>query len=686
MIFPSSLLLSLIPIVAGGACRGEGLPCETVYHTVTCSEQDSNVEQCAAALGTCETVCERISVAAYDSPCLCNEDFQGCDGDTCDYEISCVGTINCAAFENAVHCSVTRGCKWDPSAEQITNAAPSPTLPPAGRSEAIQQYLVDQGISTRAALEMTGSPQNYALLFMAVNDDLRLEPPQGGINTTAGYEFVVRYALSVLFYSTLGQRIWAFGLNFLEPTSVCDWHQVLVYLDNSTEFRGVSCDLSSGHPVALFLNQNNMGGSLPGELGFVTTLREIDLDFNNIGGTIPNSYQQMTNMVDFFAAGNRLEGPIPAWIGNITTLENINLSTNYMTGELPLSLGNLANLEGLALDNNLFSSNVEDVFDSSMVPGLRNLTQFYLENNQLTGTLGDHFLREMTKLEYLDISDNYIAASIPLQLFTLPALKVLDLHDNDFTSMPTFFQENSNLQLLAMQKNQLAGNPVPTSINELKGLHHLDLSQNFFTGDIPSSIGDMTNLTYLFLAQNDFEANSIPYWIEGLTNLQELSLKDTQRTGTIPDFLGGLKGMLLLDLDKNNLMGTIPVSLGDLENLSILLLNRNNLTSLIPDTFSSLSSLKLLYIDANDNVQGDLDVLFCANPTFVAKPVIVASCDICDDFPGCCALCCEGSTECNTAIHVPDLDPIWQLGYNRVFFTFGREDYLDKNRDPNERW
>jgi hypothetical protein len=101
----------------------------------------------------------------------------------------------------------------------------------------------------------------------------------------------------------------------------------------------------------------------------------------------------------------------------------------------------------------------------------------------------------------------------------------------------------------------------------------------------------MQNLTYLFLAQNQFSQNNVPYWIEGLKQLEELSLKSTQRTGPIPDFLGDLKQLILLDLDDNSLMGTIPTKLGLLENLHILLLNRNNLTSTIPTTFSNLKSL-----------------------------------------------------------------------------------------------
>jgi hypothetical protein len=89
---------------------------------------------------------------------------------------------------------------------------------------------------------------------------------------------------------------------------------------------------------------------------------------------------------------------------------------------------------------------------------------------------------------------------------------------------------------------------------------------------------------------------------------------------------------------------------------------------------------ELFYVEANNKIEGNLGELFCANPLYLTAPVIVGNCDICDATPDCCALCCAAGVECNTGIHVPDLDPMWQLGYDRVFFSFGREDFLDKNR------
>lgn len=59
------------------------------------------------------------------------------------------------------------------------------------------------------------------------------------------------------------------------------------------------------------------------------------------------------------------------------------------------------------------------------------------------------------------------------------------------------------------------------------------------------------------------------------------------------------------------------------------------------------------------------------------KPVIVAGCDLCEaEASDCCTSCCQPGEECNPEVFVPDMDPIWELGFQRVFFTFGRDDFF----------
>jgi hypothetical protein len=64
---------------------------------------------------------------------------------------------------------------------------------------------------------------------------------------------------------------------------------------------------------------------------------------------------------------------------------------------------------------------------------------------------------------------------------------------------------------------------------KFKNLGALSLSENYFSGPIPSSIGSLTQLTELYLQSNKFE-------------------------GLIPPSLGNLQ-LLVLNLGYNNLQG-----------------------------------------------------------------------------------------------------------------------------------
>ncbi|CAB9505032.1 serine threonine-protein kinase BRI1-like [Seminavis robusta] len=686
-LFLSALLLELPPTAAAtatGTCAGIATPCGDIYGSRLCSGDD----MCGTVYRTCQNVCERQGASGYNSPCACFEELQTCNGSDCDYEVSCFGAPDCSTLANPLDCFATRGCKWYPKGNTPPMSMPNPpstiidTDPElfSPRYMDVRTYLIEQGISSEEDLDTNGSPQMRALVFIAEEDSLELSVPTGGLDTVDGYQFMTRYVLVTLFYATTGQ-LWTFGLNFLSGASVCFWYSVLQYPDLSTELRGVFCDQETEEVRALFLNQNSLEGFLPSELGLLTSLIGMDFDSNMLRSTIPESFEGLTGLETFFASTNELSGEFPAWIGSWPNTTNINLAFNFLQGSLPSTMGDLHELVGLAIDNNFLSGGLDEIFDTSVNTGLRNLEQIYAENNQFTGILGENFLRAATNLQYLDVSDNEFTGEVSSHLFEFPELLVLDLHDNNFDSLPLQFPQNSALGLLALQKCDFKDQRVPSSISNLSGLLHLDLSQNQFTGVIPDEIGDMSSLTYLFLADNGFLPGPIPSWIGGL-DLEELSLKSNLRTGTIPSFLGGLSNLVLLDLDNNFLEGEIPESLGLLNDLQVLLLNRNNLISTIPNSLARLRELRVLYLEGNTELTGDIGPILCDNLWLESNvPIIVADCNLCDPHPGCCSLCCEPGVECNNGTFVPDMDPIWQLGYHRVHFAFNRDDFLDKDRN-----
>ena len=540
----------------------------------------------------------------------------------------------------------------------------------AEAEKALTNWLVDQQISALEDLtseNTTITPQNQAVALLAsqgwaftVTDASDGSDSDGAPDATTtattrtgqactpywscldpamtkespqGYEFMLRYIMLVLYYSTKGPR-WSYDLNFAkENNSICSWYFWLTYVDMSTEIRGVECNPETATIVALRLRkfssttfmglfvppmdcsvssdlcymlyifltvvaQNNLEGTLPAELGLLTTLKHLDINFNLLQGSLPETFQALTRLETLQLSGNSLNGTLPPWLDSLGALRKLHFDQNFLNGTLPETLANLEHLQDLALDSNRFTGTVDRIFDATGTNisffGLQKLETFYADNNWFTGSLGDHFLQKSLQLRHLDISDNLLSGVIPPHFFRYPALTVLDLHDNDFDTMPTEFPVNTNLTLLALQRCKFANQSIPSSISSLQALQYLDLSMNEYTGDIPSQIADLTSLTYMFLAENSFFPGPIPSWLERMSSLTELSLKTTQRTGTIPADLFGtqLADLVLLDLDNNRLTGSIPESFGKLWNLQYLLLNRNELTGALPESFVTLGNIR----------------------------------------------------------------------------------------------
>jgi Leucine-rich repeat (LRR) protein len=408
---------------------------------------------------------------------------------------------------------------------------------------------------------------------------------------------------------------------------------------------------------------NNLTGTLPPELGLLTRLRRLSLH-NNLGirGSIPDSFQNLRNLEIVTLQINKLTGSIPDWLGRWTGLQVLGLNTNRLTGLLPASLNQLTQLTNLALDNNRLSGEI------GVLQTLTNLKMLFLDNNQFRGQLGYDAFQNHRALVHLGLSDNDFVGTLPLYLFQVENLAVLDLHGNFFTGVLPEFATNDALQFLALHDNGISES-VPSSITNLHALTHLDLARNNLTQAMPEIFDSMTNLDSLFLSDNPFTAGPIP----DLANLKYLSIKATHRTGVIPTWIGKLDNLLSVDLGSNGLRARLPSEMGSLENLAYLLLNENFLTGSIPDTFTQLTKLKLILIE-NNTITGSTTSV-CALPaisTFVSDcmgPVAELECT-------CCKPCChDASPSCGDTDAVNQVNSIWEVGYGRNDKDFNGEIY-----------
>ena len=143
---------------------------------------------------------------------------------------------------------------------------------------------------------------------------------------------------------------------------------------------------------------------------------------------------------------------------------------------------------------------------------------------------------------------------------------------------------------MTLDHNDLAAGPIPAWLSGLTNLEQLVLSETNRTGLLPDWLGSLTNLRWLALGGNDLTAGPIPALSE-LSNLEALFLGSTNRTGSIPSWLRNLTNLRRLHLGDNRLTGPIPAALGGLVELRTLELQNNALTGEIPSALTNLSKL-----------------------------------------------------------------------------------------------
>ncbi|XLT05533.1 hypothetical protein HN51_044282 [Arachis hypogaea] len=92
------------------------------------------------------------------------------------------------------------------------------------------------------------------------------------------------------------------------------------------------------------LKSQNSSGTLPPQLARLPYLQEIDLTFNYLNGTIPKQWSSL-NLVNISLYGNRVTGSIPKELGNITTLKRFRLGDNQFSGSIPNFIQNWKSVE-----------------------------------------------------------------------------------------------------------------------------------------------------------------------------------------------------------------------------------------------------------------------------------------------------------------------------------------------------
>ncbi|XP_059070386.1 LRR receptor-like serine/threonine-protein kinase FLS2 [Cryptomeria japonica] len=404
-------------------------------------------------------------------------------------------------------------------------------------------------------------------------------------------------------------------LSGMIPSSICFLTR-LTYLDlsyNKLDGNIPSCmgNLSSLTHIDFYIN--HLSGSIPPSLGNISSLDYLGLAKNQLSRNIPISIGSLFLLTSLLLGENPLSGKIPNSLGNLTLLEFFDLEDTQLSGTIPPSFAHLCSLTHFYVGGNRFN---ETVAASSLPLSFGNLS-LSLSHNQ---SISETFFHNLTGLYSLYLSNCVINIStswIPSFQLGQRSLVSCTICHGEF---PAWISTQFSLHTLELVNSGLVGD-IPSWLWETSPLlAYLNLSGNHLEGNILSNTSTWMQLEMLDLSRNGFSGHIPTIWSP---SSHLLLLNDNFFSGNIPPSLGSLcnipsclgrlshpdedyfsdnnpPGLELLNLANNYLTGVIPMSLFNSSFLSVLNLANNSLEGSLPNEFNKLSELYSVVVHSNN--------------------------------------------------------------------------------------
>ncbi|ONK79516.1 uncharacterized protein A4U43_C01F7150 [Asparagus officinalis] len=162
-------------------------------------------------------------------------------------------------------------------------------------------------------------------------------------------------------------------------------------------------------------------------------LVSIHLPASALSGSIPKEIGELSSLQSLLLGVNNLTGVIPLELGNCPELAELDLGGNFFDGSIPVSIWNLCGkLQTLSFHGNKLSGSVPEPAVPN--PSCTNLKALDLADNQLEGEF-PLFVTRFSGLQELDLSSNRLSGSIPDSILKLNNLQRLNLSYNNFSGV-----------------------------------------------------------------------------------------------------------------------------------------------------------------------------------------------------------------------------------------------------------
>ncbi|PWA59961.1 leucine-rich repeat protein [Artemisia annua] len=415
---------------------------------------------------------------------------------------------------------------------------------------------------------------------------------------------------------------WNGSIHFCQWKGItCDSrNQRVTILDLSS--RGLSGSLSPyirnlSFLEVIRLQNNSLSGEIPQQVGRLIRLQELRLYNNSFQGKIPASLANCSNLKVLHMGYNSIVGKIPDEFGSLSMLNTLFVHENNLTGGIPRFIGNLTFLETLSFGNCGLGGRIPDVFHQ-----LSKLTRIALAGNNLVGIV-PHSFYNLSYLEQVFFDNNRLTGGLPINIGLMqPRLNVFSLSDNQFTgSLPSSLLSSPELTVLDIARNNFSGKLVITSRKICK-LVIVSLSSNSFGTEedddeslkFIDALSICKSLGVLDLGYNRMRA-FLPESLGNLsTSLYFLSVSSNVIQGSLPASVCNLISL--------NFGGLIPQCFGNIMSfLEVIDLGNNFLRGTIPNVFLNCGRLKGLILNGN-RLEGEVpsslskcQSLKCENPS-----------------------------------------------------------------------
>ena len=465
---------------------------------------------------------------------------------------------------------------------------------------------------------------------------------------------VERAALVALYEATNGPN-WISSENWLTDAPVGEWYGVET--DASGRVDGLDLsgvwDSEAGQSIV-----HGLSGTIPPELGNLTSLTDLDLGYNHLAGPIPPELRNLINLRMLNLRRNLLTDPIPPELGDLRRLESLDLFTNDLSGTIPPELGGLTSLSRLILADNELSGPIPPELGE-----LGNLTLIGLRNNNLSGPIPESFLElDLVDLFRFDSNADLCAPGTIDFFIWLEGIENTSgpyCNESDTGALNQLYETaggaewtNSTGWLETPALAQWYG----VTADDLGRVVTLDLGGNGLEGRLPAGLGSLAEMTALRVGDNALSGRlplllakprlvelhyagtglcvptepSFQAWLNGLSSHEGTGMEcgqlsdrevlvalyettdgpswDNARSWLTDAPLGEWYGVetdasgrvVNLVLISNDLAGPIPPELGDLAALDRLTLRRNDLAGPIPPELGNLTRLERLWLSEND--------------------------------------------------------------------------------------